>query len=287
MTADHPAIFTGDWWRGDLGETSEIVSSPSGLTRRSSFRDADFIIDNDDVLGVAMTLGESYKSSCDIDGRRVNSTSQVGAFAVLGPGQVSKVRLDGDGRFLLLGLSVPHLIDTIGRDLEIDVARIAFETRLAQRDPVLERALLHVATVGEDCAYEAVLTAASRLVLQHSSLAKRTGVSRNVSLTPIRLRRVVDRVEQELARPLSLFDLANTAGVSAYHFAREFKAATGLAPHQYLVRRRVDRAIQLLATTRLSIEQISRRVGFHRGSHLSRHMHQTLGLTPGQLRKVL
>jgi AraC family transcriptional regulator len=61
-----------------------------------------------------------------------------------------------------------------------------------------------------------------------------------------RLRAVVEYVEDHLDDGLSLGQMAAVAHLSPYHFARQFKAATGLPPHQYVIMRRVERAKQFL-----------------------------------------
>jgi AraC family transcriptional regulator len=61
---------------------------------------------------------------------------------------------------------------------------------------------------------------------------------------------------------LTLEQLAAVAGLSPYHFARQFKAATGLPPHQYVVARRVERAQQFPQQDRdLFLAEIAARAG--------------------------
>ena len=283
----HPAVLESDWWKGDLGETAEIVPSPSKLMRRSRFENADFTIDNSDVLGVAVTCNEHYSTVLWIDGSYAKSTSRVGEFALLAPGQRTEVRLTGNARFLLLGISVPKMIASLSSDTETDFSSLSFETVLAQRDPHLERALFRLAGASEEEAYEATLAVIGRIVLQHSAKTQPNIVKQNGCLTPTRLRRVADIVEENLSSRLSLPVLASAAGVSPFHFAREFRIATGYAPHQYVIRRRADRAMHLLATTKLSISEIANHVGFYRGSHLARYMRNIWGLSPTELRRIL
>ncbi|HZC35847.1 MAG TPA: helix-turn-helix transcriptional regulator, partial [Chthoniobacterales bacterium] len=72
---------------------------------------------------------------------------------------------------------------------------------------------------------------------------------------------------------------------SPYHFARQFKAATGLPPHQFLITRRVERAQQLLRGRRsLSLTEVAIGVGFSDQSQLSFHFKRIVGVTPGQFR---
>ena len=78
---------------------------------------------------------------------------------------------------------------------------------------------------------------------------------------------------------------AAVARLSRYHFARQFKAATGLPPHQYVIMRRVERAKELLqAGTALSLAEVAAHVGFSDQSHFSQHFKRLVGVTPGQFR---
>src|SRR5262249_61776476 len=73
--------------------------------------------------------------------------------------------------------------------------------------------------------------------------------------------------------------------LSASHFARQFKAATGLPPHQYVIARRVERARQLLqAGTDLSLAEVAVHAGFSDQSQLSHHFKRLVGVTPGRFR---
>ena len=80
-------------------------------------------------------------------------------------------------------------------------------------------------------------------------------------------------------------EIAGAAHMSPHHFARSFKAATGLSPHQYIIHRRVERAKALLSDTDLTLAQVARAVGFSSDSHLSSHVRRLLGVSPGALRR--
>ncbi len=101
-----------------------------------------------------------------------------------------------------------------------------------------------------------------------------TGLGRN------RLREAVEFMHNHLAEDLRLEQIAQTTGLSPYHFARLFKRSTGLAPHQYLIRRRVDRARELLLSTNLEIADIATQAGFCDQSHLTTHFKRIYGVTP-------
>jgi AraC family transcriptional regulator len=101
-----------------------------------------------------------------------------------------------------------------------------------------------------------------------------------------KLRGVVEYIEGRLDVGPSLEQLAAVARLSPYHFARQFKAATGLPPHQYVITRRVERAKLLLqARTDLSLAEVAAQAGFSDQSQFSRHFKRLVGVTPGQFRK--
>jgi AraC family transcriptional regulator len=100
-----------------------------------------------------------------------------------------------------------------------------------------------------------------------------------------KLRAVVEYVEEHLDASLTLGQLAAVAHLSVYHFARQFKRATGLPPHQYLILRRVERAKHLLqAGTDLSLAEVAADAGFSDQSQFSHHFKRLVGVTPGQFR---
>ena len=100
-----------------------------------------------------------------------------------------------------------------------------------------------------------------------------------------RLRTVVAYIEEHLDAGLTLEQMAAAARLSVYHFARQFKAATGLPPHQYVIMRRVERARQLLqAGTDLSLAEVAAHAGFSDQSQFTHHFKRLVGVTPGQFR---
>jgi AraC family transcriptional regulator len=99
------------------------------------------------------------------------------------------------------------------------------------------------------------------------------------------LARVIDFVHAHFAQDMPLGALATVAGLSPYHFARLFKQSTGLAPHQYLVQVRVERAKGLLIHSRESVTSIALQVGFCDQSHFATHFKRAYGVTPRSFRQ--
>jgi AraC family transcriptional regulator len=80
-------------------------------------------------------------------------------------------------------------------------------------------------------------------------------------------------------------DRTPVARLSVFHFARQFKAATGLPPHRYVIARRVERARQLLQNAdAFSLAEVAAHAGFSDQSQFSHHFKRLVGVTPGQFR---
>jgi transcriptional regulator of acetoin/glycerol metabolism len=103
-------------------------------------------------------------------------------------------------------------------------------------------------------------------------------------LSPGAMRRVREYVEVHLGESIDLSILAGVAGLSMHHFARQFKQSTGVTPHFYLTKKRVERAQQMLIHTDLSLAEVACHVGFFDQGHLARHFRHMLGTTPREFR---
>ncbi|MDX6695912.1 MAG: AraC family transcriptional regulator [Blastocatellia bacterium] len=97
-------------------------------------------------------------------------------------------------------------------------------------------------------------------------------------------RRVLAFIADNYESDLSLAELAGVAGMSAFHFAREFKRTTGTSPHQYLINFRVERAKSLLTDSEMPLVEISSRAGFSHQSHFTRLFRRLTGMTPQSYR---
>jgi AraC family transcriptional regulator len=100
-----------------------------------------------------------------------------------------------------------------------------------------------------------------------------------------RLREVLSYVEDNLGRELSLKEIADVAGLSVSHCNTAFLKSVGMPVHQYVIRRRVDRAKTLLGEGKLSISQIAVEAGFAHQSNLAYHVRRLLGVSPLSLRQ--
>jgi AraC family transcriptional regulator len=104
------------------------------------------------------------------------------------------------------------------------------------------------------------------------------------TLPGLRLRRVTDYIDDHLDQDLTLAQLGAVVYMSPYHFARLFRHSTGLPPHRFVVRARINRAAALLDAPELSIARISQVVGFRTPSHFTTIFRRLMGVTPSAYR---
>jgi AraC-like DNA-binding protein len=98
------------------------------------------------------------------------------------------------------------------------------------------------------------------------------------------LRRARDHIDAHFAQDLDLDELSRIASVSKYHFARSFEASYGETPIRYLIRRRIERAQDLLRSANLTITEICMLVGFSSLGSFSTRFSELVGESPSAYR---
>jgi transcriptional regulator GlxA family with amidase domain len=164
--------------------------------------------------------------------------------------------------------------------------RVLFTKVVPSKDVVIDslgRALLDADRVGgsfgqiyADCISIAII---ARLLASanRAATSKRPKVA---ELARWRLKRAIDYVEAQLDKPVSLADVASSAGLTRMHFAAQFEAATGLRPHEYLLRRRIERAQEMLVGTDMSLVDVALSVGFQTQAHFTSVFKRYAGQSP-------
>jgi AraC-like DNA-binding protein len=94
------------------------------------------------------------------------------------------------------------------------------------------------------------------------------------------LQRAKDLADARYAEPLAVDDMAAAAGLSKAHFSREFRAAFGVAPHAYLLTRRLERAAALLRTTDRTVAEVCLSVGLTSVGSFTTSFTRTFGRSP-------
>ena len=230
------------------------------------------------------------------------------AFVAQGPGQNSAA----DGKVTLnarrLCSESAQLKDSDARAQAADTINRIEDVRYtpaagSPEDPVVKRlsdAL--AATEGADDHDTGVYADALRLAIVTRLLGLQSEAQRSIeqtgkanegsaerqmrALQKWRLKRVIEYVDSHLSSRITLLDLAMVAGLSRMHFASQFRAATGLRPHEYLLRRRIQHAEELLSQSTMTLVEIALSVGFQTQAHFTTVFKRFVGDTPYQWRNA-
>jgi AraC family transcriptional regulator len=215
----------------------------------------------------------------------------AGAVILVPAGTPGRVRWSGGFDWLHIYLE-PGLVARVAAEaFDLDPARLMVPPLDALDLPHLRAVMgavdaeLTAGGVGGPLAAESLANVLAVHLIRHLLAPRQPVRGRDGALPRGRLRAVLEYIEEHLDASPSLEELAAVARLSVYHFARQFKAATGLPPHQYVILRRVERAQQLLQQDRdLSLAEIAACAGFSDQSHFSQHFKRLVGVTPGQFR---
>jgi len=187
----------------------------------------------------------------------------------------------------------PEVVRRVAEEIsDQDPSRVQIIGQPKLRDPVVRqiasmlRAELEGGGLGERLYVESLRNMLAVHLLRHySTLSPRPDPPPVQGLSAPRLRRAIDAIWDRLEIGISLDELAEAAGLSTSHFEVLFKRSTGVTPHQYVVRCRVERARELLGNDDLSLAQVAARSGFCDQSHLTRHFKRIVGITPSGYRR--
>jgi AraC-like DNA-binding protein len=163
---------------------------------------------------------------------------------------------------------------------------------LAEQDPVISRLALSLLASqdldgpGAQLYAESVAAAILARVVGRAGSATGVDAGKRAGLVKWRHRRVVEFIDANLADPIRLPDLARAAGLSRMHFAAQFRAATGIRPHEFVLRRRIERAQDLLRDSALPLAQVALGVGFQTQAHFTTVFRDHVQETPGRWRQL-
>jgi len=171
--------------------------------------------------------------------------------------------------------------------------RIELETVVQRRDPILlgiahtfKRACVAEKTLSDIQASSLAHLLAWRLLVTYCGIELPEATLNGRKLSETAIRTVCDFIEEHLCTQITLEDLAALVYLSPFHFARCFKASMGLAPHQYIIARRMELAKRLVLTTTLNVAEIAWSIGYENISHFRRLFTMHSGVTPGVIRRA-
>jgi AraC family transcriptional regulator len=279
--------------RDDSGESFEPRVAASRWTGfASQAREEMSVIDADcPVLAIALRPMDITV----FEGQRLvhDGRMQQGVMRVNEPGQ--PMRGIFRGRYDSLHLHIPNAVLADCLESGFGESQTGAGSLFCPQpiiDPVIEQlahALIRAddfgGSFGQSYADGLGLAIVSRLLGRGADGRTSVGGPRVSALSKWRLKRAVEYITAHLSEPIGLADIAACTGLTRMHFAAQFRVATGLRPHEYLVRRRVERAQELLATSRLPLVEIALEVGFKTQSHFTTVFARVVGETPNVWRR--
>ena len=216
-------------------------------------------------------------------GFRASAQARGGA-CVIPSGQALSARLEGEAEHLAIYLD-PSLILRAASESRAP-SGVEVVERCSLSDPVINHvgmallAELDAEGLSGRLYAESLANVLAVHLLRHYTAAEISAQRFTGGLSGQKLRAVMDFIAENYEQDLSLTELAQVAAMSTFHFAREFKRATGTTPHQYLIKFRVERAKALLAESALPLVEVGFRSGFSHQSHFSRLFRKLTGTTP-------
>jgi AraC-like DNA-binding protein len=168
----------------------------------------------------------------------------------------SESSLAADQQFHLVANSVAKLLETARRELERD----------------------------QEAAKASLVTASNILQAEIERCSGTNGSTRG-GLAGWQIVRVRAYIDSNLQHTIHIRDLSAVARRSPAHFSRKFKLAVGESPHAYVVRRRLEKACDLMITSAVSLSEIALSVGLSDQAHLCRLFRQAFGQSPANWRR--
>lgn len=195
-------------------------------------------------------------------------------------------RWDGEDHYLEIRIASRFIQGVARETINTDSDRLELLPEFRIRDPHIESigllllAELKQESLGGKLYIDSLANVlAVHLLRQYAATAPHLATYEG-GLPGRQLMHVLEYIHENLDQEIKLADLAALLSMSQFHFSHLFKQSIGIAPYQYLLQQRIERAKQLLKQTDRSIVEIAFQCGFNSHSHLSKQFRQVTGMTP-------
>jgi AraC family transcriptional regulator len=241
--------------------------------------------------GLVLTIQPAERLDVQYAGLTVKRPPLAGSINVIPAGNSVQWSRQGSMDALFIHLE-PSLVERVAAEsFDFDSSRAVLPPLYGLNVPELRSAMLAVDAelrtggVGGSLLAESFANILAVNLIRHITGRNRELAGADGVLPRHKLRRVIEYIMENLEGNPTLEGMAAVVSFSPYHFARQFKAATGLAPHQFVIARRIERAQHLLRTnSELGLADVAFRSGFANQSHFCLHFKRIAGLTPRQFR---
>ena len=212
-------------------------------------------------------------------------TSMPGCATIVPAGQQTGWLIDGELDVVTLSVSSDELMRAPAQD-QFRQMRFAFSDPLGA---ALTRQVLSELYAPQSDEREVYIGALVNALKAHILRGANSVTAQEIPTTAFsayRIHHVMNTILQRPEAAHSLEEMSAAAGLTPSHFCRVFRKATGLTPHQYVMKTRLDKAQQMLHQTDLSIAMIAESLGFASQSHFTRAFRQFAGTAPSDFRKT-
>lgn len=233
---------------------------------------------------LSVHLGPPVRISCLPRGERcVRSRGEINVF----PAGLTEDWFEDDATDILQLRLPSSLVRLAAEEMGLDPDRAGIAARCHVRDARIEHIASALAAEDRDGSPSGLIYRESLGMALAVHLLGRYPArsSSRAGLSPSQLASVTGYIEAHLAEDVSLLRLARVSGVSASHLRALFKRTVGIPVHEYVIRRRVERARVLLSRGGLPASQVALDAGFSHQSHMARCMRRVLGVTPASIAK--
>jgi AraC family transcriptional regulator len=215
-----------------------------------------------------------------------------GMLQVSGPGEKARAIFRGPCDILHLHVSQALVAECLGQahgcedpgEIRLIDPRFSQDRVIEQLGHVLLMAHDAGSAFGETYAEGVSIAILMRLLDLSTNAGLASGRRGGAALPRWRIKRAVDYIDAHLGQPITLGKMAEATGLTRMHFAAQFRAATGIRPHEYLLRKRIERARDLLLTSNASLVEVALNVGFQTQAHFTTVFKRFVGETPHRWR---
>ena len=236
-------------------------------------------------IAIYTDMPSSFQVERTIDGRSLQEKNIQGGFIFLPANTSHKVVWNEEGGMIAIAIEPTAFAQSIHEVVDPDSIEVL--PRFTTHDPLiyhigvaLKSTLFKYGT--SSCLYaESLINTLTLHLLEHYSTSSPSLSGCTPGKLPrYKLQQTIDYIYAYLDRDLSLKDLSNVVQMSPNYFAQLFKQTTGITPHQYVIRCRIERAKELMQLGKIPLAEIAIQVGFVDQSHLNRHFKRLVGVTP-------
>lgn len=289
-----PRLTSPKVWSTGLAAAPVLCSEGSGwagaLVRRWRGIDREIVQPALNQHYLSMHLGGPKFIIRRGEGMTRDVETAAGALSLIPAGAAFDWDTTGPIDFAHLYLS-PVLIRQIGIEVfDRDYGGHAIEDPLGFVDPVLQSLFeamldeLETPAAGTRVYLDTLFRSLAVRLLRLHGGGKGRMVARQ-TIAPLRLRRVFEFIEANLAADIGVADMAAIAAISQFHFSRAFSGASGSSPYAYLTARRIMRAKLLLKDPDLSIAAVAAASGFQTTGQFSRMFKRLTATSPRRYRR--